>query len=263
MKVLIYGYGKMAGAMAEGWLRAGMSANDIEAFNPRPKELPDGVKLHTHHPDAEFDAVILGFKPHMLGDIAPGMQALVGPKTLVLSILAGVTLDQLHSAFPDSKANVRFMPNLAVALGKSPNVLAARELDAADKVNVTELAEMLGTAEWLQDESLFDLATALAGSGPGFVYRFIDALGGAANELGLPEPMARRLALAMVDGAATLAAVSDFSPGELADRVASPGGMTRQGLNVLDQDKSLESLVLKTLKATAERGAELSKSAGK
>ncbi|MBO6608851.1 pyrroline-5-carboxylate reductase [Altererythrobacter sp.] len=263
MKILIYGYGKMTAAMVEGWLRAGMDAGDIAAYNPRPKDTAPGVSLTTEPPRAGFDAVVLGFKPHMLGDIAPNMQDIVGPGTMVLSVLAGITLDQLEAAFPYAKAHVRFMPNLAVALGKSPNVLAARELAEADRRAVTELASMLGSAEWLEDESLFDLATALAGSGPGFVYRFIDALADAACELGLPADMSVRLATSMVDGAGALAANSDFSPAELAERVASPGGMTREGLNVLDEGKALKLLLLETLRATADRGLELSRLAGK
>ena len=262
MRILIYGYGKMASAMVEGWLCAGMPASDITAFNPRPKECAEGVKLVTEPPSDTFDVVVLGFKPHMLGDIAPQMQRLAGPDSLVLSILAGVTLDQLLTAFPDARARVRFMPNLAVALGKSPNVLAARDLAPADRETVTRLAQMLGSAEWLEDESLFDLATALAGSGPGFVYRYIDALAAASAELGLPADMAARLATAMVDGAGSLAAASDFSSAELADRVASPGGMTRAGLNVLDDNKVLEKLVFETLRAATERAAELSRIAG-
>ena len=253
----------MAGAMVDGWLRAGVSASDIIAYNPRHKASAEGVTLTNRQPDGDFDVVVLGFKPHMLVDIAPKMQSIAGPNTLVLSILAGVTLAQLDAAFPDAKANVRFMPNLAVAIGKSPNVLAAHDLSRSDREAVTELASMLGSAEWLEDESLFDLATALAGSGPGFVYSFIDALAEAASELGLPADMAGRLATAMVDGAGSLAADSEFTPDELADRVASPGGMTREGLNMLDENKALKSLLLRTLKATADRGTELSKMAGK
>ena len=81
--------------------------------------------------------------------------------------------------------------------------------------------------------------------------------------MGLPADMAGRLATAMVDGAGSLAADSEFTTDELADRVASPGGMTREGLNVLDESKALKSLLLRTLKATADRGTELSKMAGK
>lgn len=257
MKILVYGYGKMTSAMVEGWLRAGMQASDITVFNPRPKPVPDGVAMVTEMPDRAFDAVLLGFKPHMLGDIAPTMQGVAGEHTLVISVLAGITLDRLAAAFPDAKGCVRFMPNLAVAIGKSPNVLAARNLSEGDRGWVTSLAQMLGSAEWLEDEALFNLATALAGSGPGFVYRYIDALSVAATRLGMPKEMAGRLALAMVEGATALAASSDFSPGELADRVASPGGMTREGLNVLDAGNHLINLMEETLRATRDRGEEL------
>ncbi|MEM1051659.1 MAG: pyrroline-5-carboxylate reductase dimerization domain-containing protein, partial [Pseudomonadota bacterium] len=96
------------------------------------------------------------------------------------------------------------------------------------------------------------------GSGPGFVYRFIDALAAAATQLGLEQDQATSLALATVDGASTLAAGSDITPGTLADQVASPGGMTREGLNVLDTDTALIELLTRTLEATAIRGAQLS-----
>ena len=263
MDILVYGYGKMASAMVEGWLRAGMDPARITAFNPRAKKVPDGVSFTSEPPRRRFDAVLLGFKPHMLGDIAPDMQSCVGPDTVILSILAGVELDTLSAAFPQAGGCVRFMPNLAVALGKSPNLLAVRGLPDDRREEVTRLAEMLGSAEWLDGEDHYNLATALAGSGPAFVFRFIDALSAAGQDLGLEEGLADRLALRMVEGAATLASESEFSPGKLADRVASPGGMTREGMDVLDDGKALEKLLVSTLRATADKGAELAAKARK
>jgi len=99
--------------------------------------------------------------------------------------------------------------------------------------------------------------TALAGSGPAFVYRFIDALGGAAAELGLPTDQAARLALATVEGAAALAARSDAEPAELARRVASPGGVTQVGLDLLDEGGRMRGLMLDTLRAASARSAEM------
>lgn len=257
MDILVYGFGKMASAMVDGWLRAGVDPGSITAYNPRPKPSPAGINFVTSPPDRGFDVVVLGFKPHMLADIAPAMQGAVHGKTIVLSILAGITLDELEASFPRAGARVRFMPNLAVALGKSPNLLAARNLSDLDRETVTRLANHLGSAVWLDDESKYNLATALAGSGPGFVYRFIDALAAAGADLGLDRQLSEQLALEMVEGAAALAANSDFSPAELADRVASPGGMTREGLNVLDNDNALKSLLKQVLRATADRGDAL------
>jgi pyrroline-5-carboxylate reductase len=150
------------------------------------------------------------------------------------------------------------MPNLAARIGKSPVILCHRGLDEAARADLLALYDPLGTALWLDDEAQFDLVTALAGSGPGFVYRFIDALAGAAAQLGLEGSLADRLALAMVEGASALAASADAAPGVLADRVASPGGMTREGLNVLDENGALLRLMTETLRATRDKGAALS-----
>src|SRR5690606_8137073 len=109
------------------------------------------------------------------------------------------------ATFPEAGAQARVMPNLAVELGKAPIGLAQRGLDQAGRAALMALLEPLGTPEWVSEE-VFDLVTALAGSGPAFVYRFIDALALAATELGLPREQAGRLALAMTEGAVALAA---------------------------------------------------------
>ena len=149
------------------------------------------------------------------------------------------------------------VPNLAVAIGKAPNALVARGLSESQKMAVTDLASRLGSAEWLGDEAQFDLVTALTGSGPGFVYRFIDALAGGAAELGMDRAQAERLAKQMVAGAAALAADSSHSPADLAWRVASPGGTTQKGLDVLDEGGALGDLLTRCLKATRDRERDL------
>jgi pyrroline-5-carboxylate reductase len=140
-------------------------------------------------------------------------------------------------------------------------ILCEAGLEGSAGDDLFALYDKLGTAIRLDDESRFDLVTALAGSGPGFVYRFIDALAGAAVELGLDRAVAEQLALVTVNGASALAAGSDIGPAALADRVASPGGMTREGLNVLDEGQALHHLLVETLRATRDKGAELSRDA--
>src|SRR5690606_5001611 len=140
--------------------------------------------------------------------------------TVVLSLLAGVEIATLRQRFPRAAGWARVMPNLSAALGKAPIALAAEGLDESRRAEMLELMRPLGTPEWI-DEAAFDLVTALAGSGPAFVYRFIDALSSGAAELGLAPEQARRLALATVEGASALAARSPHDPGELARRVAS------------------------------------------
>lgn len=261
-KILIVGFGKMAQAMVDGWLASGIPASRFAVYHPRRSEAPAGIALHKDWPDEHFDAVLLAVKPQMLGDIAAELEGLLGPDTVLISVLAGVDLDGLERTFPRAGGIVRFMPNLAVALRKSPNALVATGLDDAQHGELTNLAAALGSAEWLEDEGQFNLVTALAGSGPGFVFRFIDSLAASAAGLGLERAQADRLALAMVEGASALAASSEHSPAELASRVASKGGMTQKGLDVLEDNAALQNLLEQCLRAARDRGAELAEMAG-
>ncbi|MFA7594766.1 MAG: pyrroline-5-carboxylate reductase [Novosphingobium sp.] len=255
-KILIVGCGNMGGALLAGWLAGGLPPQSFTVVDPVLESVPAGVTLLRDPPAGSFDLLVLGIKPQMLDAVAPSLNSLAGPGTTLLSILAGVELDSLARHFPDAGAIVRLMPNLSAALGKSPLALAATRIDAAGKVALEDALAPLGSTEWL-DEAQFDLVTALAGSGPAFVYRFIDALATGAESLGMPRGQAERLALATAEGAVALAAGAGVSPGELARKVASPGGTTEAGLRVLDQDGALLRLIESTLRAARDRGAEM------
>ena len=260
-KILFIGCGNMAGAMLDGWLASGVPGSAFTIFDPAPREYPGGVTALDAMPTSgDYDAILIGVKPHMLGDIAETLAPMAGPDTVILSILAGVELATLRKRFAKARGVVRVMPNLAVALGKSPVGLAQEGLASGDRDEVFRLFEPLGQPEWVGEDD-FDLFTALAGSGPAFVYRVIDALATGAEELGFPHDKAVRTATAMVEGAAALASHSPDNPGTLADKVASPGGTTRAGLDVLDDNQAVFSLMEATLRAARDRSAEMSREA--
>jgi pyrroline-5-carboxylate reductase len=255
--ILIVGCGNMAGAMLNGWLAGGVAAERFTVVDRHAKERRAGVRWLDDLPMGErFDAVLIGVKPQTLGEVAPHVAPLAGSETVVLSILAGVELAVLGERLPQAGGWVRIMPNLSAALGKSPLALAAQGLGEGGQDEVTALLDPLGTPEWFSEVD-FDAVTALAGSGPAFVYRFIDALAQAGAELGVPADKAARLALATVEGAAALAAASPHDPGELARRVASPGGVTQAGLDALDHANALSKVVERTLRAARDRSAEM------
>jgi len=259
--ILIVGCGNMGGAMLAGWLAAGFAPARFTVVDPGLAEAPSGgVRLLRELPAAgDYDAILLGIKPQLLDTVAPELATLCLGGTVVLSVLAGVQLASLSARLPDARTIVRVMPNLAAAIGKSPVVLVGKDSDARDAI--TALMAPLGAPEWIADEGLFDAVTALVGSGPAFVYRFIAALADGGAALGLPQDQAERMALAMVEGAGALAGQSPVDPGELARRVTSPGGTTAAGLKVLDENDALARLVAATLKAARDRGAEMAAAA--
>ncbi len=261
-RILLVGCGNMAGAMLDGWLAAGVPAASFTVADPNAQVRADGVTVLPAIPEqGDFDAILLGVKPQILRQVASQVERLAGGQTTLLSILAGVETDVLATLFPRAGAVVRMMPNLSAALGKSPIALAGCQpnggpLDGEAAERIVAFLKPLGTPEWI-DEQQFDLVTALAGSGPAFVYRFIDALAGAATELGLSADTANALALATVEGASALAAQSPFDPAELARRVASPGGTTQAGLDAMDAGDRLRGVLTDTLRAARDRSAEM------
>jgi len=253
--VWLIGCGNMAGAMLRRWVASGTDPRRFTVVTRTPATVPDGVRALHALPSGETPAIVmLGVKPQQLDTVAPMLSEL--RPAILLSILAGVEEAALAARF-QADAIVRAMPNLPVAIGKGVTALPTGSNDPAVRAVVEALARPLGLVEWIADARHFDAVTALAGSGPGFTYRWIDALAQAGAALGLPREQALRLALATVEGSAMLAADGDSPPAVLADRVASPGGSTRKGLDVLDRDGALVALVTETLAAAERRNGEL------
>jgi len=255
--IWLVGCGNMGGAMLRQWVGAGRDPASITVIDPGAPEVPRGVHVLAGPPEITPDTIVLAVKPQQLAAVAV-MLGGARPK-LLLSILAGVEIATLAERLP-ADAIIRAMPNLPVSIGQGVVALNG-DADAATRAVAESLVAQLGLVEWISDESLFDAVTALSGCGPGYVFRFIDALAQAGAALGLPADQAARLALATVQGSAMLAERSDESPAVLADRVASPGGSTREGLNVLDRNGAINRLLLETLQAAEARNRQLAAAA--
>ncbi|GAA0465909.1 pyrroline-5-carboxylate reductase [Parasphingorhabdus litoris] len=256
------GCGNMGGAILQAWLDNGLDSAKVTIVKPHQSPLPGGLQSQPDYPKGVSpDLVMLAMKPYQLDDVAADLAPLVGDNTHVVSVLAGTEIAILRKAFPRAGKIIRLMPNMAVTVAKSPMILISETDEVALKNQMDQLFSPLGPPEWLENEDQMHLATALSGSGPAFLFRFIDALSVSAAGLGMNKDQAARLALAMVDGAATLAAGSDDSPGELADQVASPNGVTRKGLDVLDADGRVNQLLHDVLKAAMERNREMAEEA--
>lgn len=254
----LVGCGNMAGAMLERWLACGIDRSRITVIRPSGKAVGEGVRVLTSFPEDEVPAlVMLGTKPQKIDEYASTLAPALDPQTILVSILAGIESASLRVRFSAPVTIVKAMPNTPVKLGKGVTNLFSDGEDEAARGTVETLMRALGEVEWFGDERLFQAAGILSGAGPAFLFRFIDALAQAGEAIGLDPAQAARLATAMVEGAAALAASDPESPAALADRVASPGGTTRAGLNVLDEEGALNDLMRRTLEAGLARSLEM------
>jgi len=260
--MVIFGCGTMASAMLHRWLECGLDPARVTAIRPSGTPVAPDVAVHgTADGMVEPGLLLLGIKPQMLGTLAEQIEPLAGPNTLVISILAGVDIEELQRLLPRAGCVVRAMPNLPVATGNGVVATVGDAHDPAVAKLVGALMAPLGLVYPMVDESGFNLITALTGCGPAFLYRFVSALAGAAARLGIDSADAERLARATVAGAAGAVADAPESMSALAAAVASPGGMTQAGLDVLDSDGRLVALMAETLRAARDRGRELAAAA--
>jgi len=254
----LVGCGNMGSAMLARWLEEGVDPAHVSVIRPSGAAAGEGVRVTADYPEDEVPAIVLlAMKPYQLDSVAPLLAPILDPETILVSILAGVELASLRARFATPRTIVRAMPNLPVRIGKGVVCLTSDSGDIAAKTLISGLMATLGHAEWIDEEAHFQLAGHLTGAGPAFLFRFIEALAGAAEGLGLSFDQAQRLAIAMVEGAAALAAAADEDPETLARKVASPGGTTEAGLKVLDGDRALRDLVARTLAAARGRGLEM------
>src|SRR5262245_15829632 len=264
-RVGFLGAGKMATALARGWMSAGLlSADRSMASDPLPAAR-DAFHKHTGAAATDdnravvqkADLLVLAVKPqHMAevcGDIRPSLTA----SHLVMSIAAGVTLKQLADSLGRTCRLIRVMPNTPCLVGASASAFAAAETATPqDVARVERLLNAVGRAFALP-EKMLDAVTGLSGSGPAFVAVVIEALSDGGVRMGLPRDVATALAAQTVLGSAKMILDESLHPGELKDMVASPGGTTIAGLHALERGGVRASL-MDAVEAATRRATELS-----
>lgn len=220
----------MASALARGW---GDPVLCTDAIPEKAEALAAELGGEVADSNAELaraaDVVFLCHKPDQLSAVAAQMEGNESETTIV-SILAGVSLDALRSAYPAARGVVRLMPNVAVEIGRGV-ICWASESDASK--DVRELLERVATVVEVP-ERLIEVATAIQGVGPAYVALFVEAQVDAAVRLGMPPALAVELATATTEGSAALLAARDFDTLALRRSVTSPGGVTARGLAALE-----------------------------
>lgn len=258
-ELLLLGCGTMAGAMLDRWLADGLSSQRVTIVDPfaAPR---DGIRQFANldewiAAEGKADWVMLGMKPQQLSEVAEQLAPQLTVDSHLLSILAGVTVKDLEERFSGAGAHVRLLPNLPVRIGAG--VTAITSSGNTDDAMITAMMESLGQVVKLPDDSNMDLVTAFTGSGPAFIFRMIEAYAAAGERLGLPADEALAFANATFAGATALLQDSGEKPAALVSKVASKGGTTQAGLDVLDTDGQLAALFTNVLRVARDRGRDL------
>ena len=253
----LVGCGNMAGAMVEGWRAGGADFAGVTVIRPSGRPV-DGIRTVTDFPNEQPRFVMLGFKPQKVAEVVPALVSHVGPDTVLVSMLAGVTAATLREKFPNAKAIVRIMPNLPVAQVQGVTAIYSEDDDIAEVVSIVASLGMIAVCD---TEEELGVIGAVASAGIAYVARFAEALGKSAESMGVRPGLAEQIAIQTLVGTGAYAAETATSMTEIARRVASPKGTTEQGLAVLDAPDGLQQLVDRTLAAAVRRGNELAEEA--
>lgn len=266
--VILVGCGNMGYAMLKGWVAAGkLATGDATVIEPnedlRARAAALGVTVAASaealKDDASADLVVFAVKPQVIRDVAPPYRRFADKATFV-SVLAGTGTATFEEVLGRHTAVMRCMPNTPAAIGKGMMVLFSnRNVSEEAKAFATGLLSTSGAVATVDNEELMDAVTAVSGSGPAYVFHFIECLTGAAEKAGLPKETARLLAMQTVYGAANLAKESSEEPGTLRQQVTSPNGTTAAALGVLMGENRLLDLLTEAVEAAKKRSIELGK----
>ena len=273
MKITFIGGGNMATALIAGLAGQLTAGANIHVIDPNPEQLARlagayGVTtaLAIGAQAGASDVIVLAVKPQQMREVAaalaPVLAQVAGAPPLLLSIAAGVRSADLSRWMKGYRAIVRSMPNMPALIGQGiTGMVAMAGVSAAHKAAADSIMLAVGATVWLDDEALIDPVTAVSGSGPAYVFYFIEAMQQAARELGLSAEQGKQLALATFTGAAQLAARSPDEVAMLRERVTSKGGTTHAALTSMEQ-AGVKQAIVAAIKAASARGRELGEQMG-
>ena len=269
VKIAFIGGGNMAQALIGGLAGKLTAANNIHVVDINDAALAalrDKFAVTTAtmvgETVAAADVIVLAVKPQQMREVVATLEPRLSQQ-LVLSIAAGIRAADLSRWLGGHTAIVRTMPNTPALVGKGITGAVAMSGVSAEQIQLADaILRAVGDTVWLDDEGKIDAVTALSGSGPAYVFYFIEAMQAAAVELGLTEAQGRELAQATFAGAAELAIRSDEPVSLLRERVTSKGGTTYAALTSMEAS-GVKAAIVKALHAAAARGKALGDEFGK
>ncbi len=266
MKILVIGAGNMGLAYAEAMTKSPLIGDEkimiLEKDEAKIEQLKVSGKFKVFDSIesciASADIVFLAIKPYHSDDVFATLKPLINKEQIFVSIMAGVTIQRMESALGTKKV-VRAMPNLPAQIGKGVTSYTASELvTEKELLNVAELLKTTGTAIHVSNEQYIDASTGISGSGPAYVFYFMQSMIDAAIKMGFSAFDSKTLVSKTFEGAIALFNESDISPQEWMDRVSSKGGTTIAALESMDSNK-LNKTIKEAAYASFNRATEIGK----
>ncbi|WP_230408556.1 pyrroline-5-carboxylate reductase [Undibacterium flavidum] len=267
LRIAFIGGGNMAGALISGLVKNLAAPTQVHVIDLNPDSLQNlvhryGVSTSTSIENSldaqlqEVDVIVLAVKPQQLHTVAASLLPCV-KNQLILSVAAGIRAADLSRWLGGYTKIVRAMPNTPAMIGLGMSGLYAMDaVSEQERALAQNIMQAVGETLWVAQENMIDAVTAVSGSGPAYVFYFIEALQEAAQQLGFDAAQARQLALATFNGAAQLAKQSDETVNILRERVTSKGGTTYAALCSMDAS-SVKTAIHQAVQAAAQRGKEL------
>ena len=265
-RIAIIGAGTMAEAIIKGLLRCHLTTPDrIIASDPRLDrglELQERYKLLSTNDNNEAvnnaDIIVLSVKPQFLGRVLEGLHNKLSPEALVLSIIAGASIDMIHSGLNHSSI-VRSMPNTPAQIGQGITVWTTSPGVSEEHMEQSrQILAAFGEEVYVEEENYLDMATALSGSGPAYVYLFMEAMIDAGVHLGFPRRIAEELVSQTIRGSVEYYKNHAEHPAALRNEVTSPGGTSAAALYYLEK-AGIRTAISRAIWAAYERSQELGK----
>ncbi|MBI1251702.1 MAG: pyrroline-5-carboxylate reductase [Alphaproteobacteria bacterium] len=268
-RVVLVGAGQMGGALVRGWVDAVRRGGGLELtvlepnFDQGLAQALESVGAVLNPPDqGAADIVVFAVKPQTFAAAAESARGFIGPGTIVLSVMAGLSIADLSRTLGVERI-VRAMPNTPGQIGRGVTAyVSASACSDNDRALVEQLLTPLGAVEPIAAERLMDVVTAVSGSGPAYVFLLAEVLAAVGEAEGLERDTARRLARQTVGGAGALMLESEADAATLRKQVTSPGGTTQAALDVLQAPDGLAPLLRRAVSAAARRSRELGKPGG-
>ena len=261
-EITFVGFGNMGSAIVGGILKENIFTkiniieSDTSKFKLKEKRLNFIEKINSEINSSKF--IFLCVKPQSFDDLSKIIKNFLSEDQILISIMAGIKISNIQD-YTEHEKVVRIMPNTPAQVSRGISVWKSSDnISNNDKITVEKILNSFGKCIEVESENIIDICTALSGSGPGFIYKFLESMISAGEKSGLDKEMSRILAIETLIGSSELLRITNESPKKLREAVTSPGGTTEAGLNFM-KNNDFEEIIFGTIKAAIDKSIELSK----